>query len=126
MRRIKMGNFSCLSLFPLALFILTIVTFITSYAIAVYKKDVYPWWPTISDVATDPPESNIFGILFNWCCFLAVSTMFVRFLQLKHDADWNEEDRPIITKLNYAALLIGGISCIGGSIVANFQVTYRI
>lgn len=87
-----------------------------------YDKDVNAWFPTISQTADHSPESNVFGQLFNICSFLGAVTVFVRYLQLRHDADWNERDRPALLKLNRASLAFGLLFSFGSSLVANFQV----
>jgi len=45
----------------------------------------------------------------------------VRYLQLRHDADWNERDRQLLIRLNKVALVFGVLSSVGAGIVANFQ-----
>ena len=80
------------------------------------------WFPSVSNAIDHWPEKHIFAQLFNWCSFLALVTTFVRYLQLRHDADWNENDRPLLVKLNKVAFAFGILAIVGSSVVANFQV----
>lgn len=109
-----------LGAFPFLLAVLSVVTFLITYVISRIRNDT-SWFPTISDTADRRPESNVFGLLFNFCALLALVTTFVRYLQLRHDADWNERDRALVIRLNKLAVVLGVASSLGGSIVANFQ-----
>lgn len=110
-----------LGLLPLLLAVLSTTTFVVTYVISFLRNDT-SWFPTISDTADRRPESNVFGFLFNFCSVVGLVTAFVRYLQLRHDADWNESDRFAIIRLNKVALVFGIVSSLGASIVANFQV----
>ena len=110
-----------LGVLPLLLALLSLATFVITYIISFFRNDT-SWFPTISDTADHRPESNVFGLLFNFCSIVALLTTFVRYLQLRHDADWNERDRAMLLRLNKLALVLGVASSLGGSIVANFQV----
>ena len=118
-------RFCGLGCLPFLLLVLSVSTFIITYAISVYRKDVNPWFPTISQTADHSPESNVFGLLFNFCAFLAAVTIFVRYLQIRHDADWNEPDRSALLKWNRVAVLLGLLASFGAALVANFQVIYH-
>lgn len=111
-----------LGLLPLLLGVLSLTTFVITYIISFVREDT-SWFPTISDTADRRPESNVFGMLFNLCSVLGLITAFVRYLQLRHDADWNERDRHALIQLNKVALFFGIVSSFGASIVANFQVS---
>ena len=106
---------------PLILMFLSLSTFVTTYLISFYHHDTY-WFPTISDTAVKPPESNVFGLLFNFCAALSFLVIFFRYLQLRHDVDWSESDRQILLVVNKVAVAFGAISSFGACIVANFQV----
>lgn len=54
---------------------------------------------------------------------MGLVTALVRYLQLRHDADWNESDRFVLIRFNKVALVFGIVSSLGASIVANFQVS---
>lgn len=111
-----------LGLLPLLLAVLSVATFVITYVISFVRKDT-SWFPTISDTADRRPESNVFGFLFNFCSVVGLVTAFVRYLQLRHDADWNERDRFVLIRLNKVGLAFGIVSSLGASIVANFQVS---
>ncbi|XP_070553064.1 DNA damage-regulated autophagy modulator protein 1-like [Ptychodera flava] len=106
---------------PIMLGVMSGATFITSYVIAVIKGDVFAVFPYISDTGTKPPESCIFGQFLNLSAFLAFATMYVRYKQV---AEFYAQDVVNkILKLNKTAFVIGSFSCLGLSIVANFQET---
>ena len=111
-----------LGLLPLILAVLSLATFVITYVISFLRHDT-SWFPTISDTADRRPESNVFGFLFNFCSVVGLGTALVRYLQLRHDADWNERDRFALIRLNKVALVFGIVSSLGASIVANFQVS---
>ena len=52
--------------------------------------------------------------------FTAFIAMYIHY---KHVREFNVTDMPIILKLNYWSLWIGAFTCLGLSIVANFQVS---
>lgn len=112
-----------LGVLPFLLAVLSAITFVITYIISRVRNDT-SWFPTISDTASRRPESNVFGLLFNFCSLLALFTTFVRYLQLRHDADWNERDRALLIRLNKLAAMLGVAASLGGSIVANFQVIF--
>lgn len=109
-----------LGLLPLLLAVLSLTTFVITYVISFVRNDT-SWFPTISDTADRRPESNVFGFLFNFCSVVGLVTALVRYLQLRHDADWNESDRFVLIRLNKVALVFGIVSSLGASVVANFQ-----
>jgi len=111
-----------LGLLPLLLAVLSLATFVITYVISFVRNDT-SWFPTISDTADRRPESNVFGFLFNFCSVVGLVTALVRYLQLRHDADWNESDRFVLIRLNKVALVFGIGSSLGASVVANFQVS---
>ena len=108
---------------PLVLALLSLATFIITYVISFIRNDT-SWFPTISDTADHRPESNVFGFFFNLCAVMALLTTFIRYLQLRHDADWNERDRQLLLRLNKVSMVFGVLSSLGACIVANFQVQF--
>lgn len=110
-----------LACLPLILMFLSLSTFIITYLISFFRHDT-SWFPTISDTADKSPESNVFGVLFNLCAALSFLVIFIRYLQLRHDVDWNESDRQLLLVVNKVAVAFGAISSFGACIVANFQV----
>ena len=109
---------------PVALALFSLATFAVTYIISRFRNDT-SWFPAISDTADHSPESNVFGFLFNMCAAVALLTTFIRYLQLRHDADWNERDRQLLIRLNKVAMLFGILSSLGACIVANFQVLFE-
>ena len=109
---------------PVALALFSLATFVVTYIISFLRNDT-SWFPAISDTADHSPESNVFGFLFNMCAALALLTTFIRFLQLRHDADSNERDRQLLIRLNKVAMFFGVLSSLGACIVANFQVLFE-
>lgn len=109
-----------LACLPLILMFLSLSTFVTTYLISFYRDDT-SWFPTISDTADKSPESNVFGLLFNFCAALSFLVLFFRYLQLRHDVDWSESDRQLLLVVNKVAVAFGAFSSLGACIVANFQ-----
>lgn len=108
-----------LYLLPLSCAILFPFTFIISYGIAVALDHVEAGFPYISDTGTMSPESCVFGQLLNICAVLVAATIYVRCQQV---SEYNRHS-PRILQANTASLIIGLISALGVSIVANFQET---
>lgn len=108
-----------LELLPVVLGFFALVAFVTSYAIAVHENDVNALWPYISDAGARPPQSCIFGQFLNISAVIAFVAMYIHY---KHVTEFNITALPLIQKLNYWSLWIGALSCLGLSVVANFQV----
>ncbi|XP_060057885.1 DNA damage-regulated autophagy modulator protein 2 isoform X2 [Erinaceus europaeus] len=108
-----------LSFLPSALVIWTAAAFIFSYITAIVLHHVDPVLPYISDTGTLSPEKCLFGTMLNIAAVLCIATIYVRYKQVH--ALSPEENR--IIKLNKAGLVIGFLSCLGLSVVANFQKT---
>ncbi|XP_067949531.1 DNA damage-regulated autophagy modulator protein 2-like [Watersipora subatra] len=108
-----------LSFVPITGAVLGVVSFFTSYIVAVARNDVYPWWPYISDTGTTVPESCIFGELLSLTAFFALCTMIVRY---KWVQVFSKGDRGL-NRMNTASLTIGCLSCFFMTMVANFQET---
>lgn len=110
-------------LFPLSVFLIFQITFLCTYIAAVLQGHVVPAIPYISDAATYSPESCVFGQLINIGCVLLGIVIYIRFRQIEqliyHHPDLYESTY----KLNERALWLGLLSCLGCSIVANFQET---
>ncbi|XP_044528244.1 DNA damage-regulated autophagy modulator protein 2 isoform X2 [Gracilinanus agilis] len=106
-----------LSFLPSALVIWTAAAFIFSYITAITLHHVDPALPYISDTGTVAPEKCLFGVMLNIAAVLCVATIYVRYKQVHA---LNPEE-PQIIKLNKAGLALGLLSCLGLSIVANFQ-----
>ncbi|XP_005388995.1 PREDICTED: DNA damage-regulated autophagy modulator protein 2 [Chinchilla lanigera] len=108
-----------LSFLPIALVIWTAAAFTFSYIIAVTLHHVDPALPYISDTGTVAPEKCVFGAMLNIAALLCLATIYVRYKQVHA---LNPEENLII-KLNKAGLVLGILSCLGASLVANFQKT---
>ncbi|XP_068673578.1 DNA damage-regulated autophagy modulator protein 1-like isoform X1 [Montipora foliosa] len=108
-----------LQFLPVVLCLFALIAFITAYGLAVQEKDVSALWPYISDAGAQPPQSCIFGQLLNLAAVIGFAIIFVHY---HHVRESNITGLPLIQSLNYWSLWIGGLSCLGMSIVANFQV----
>ncbi|XP_005663616.1 DNA damage-regulated autophagy modulator protein 2 isoform X2 [Phacochoerus africanus] len=106
-----------LSFLPSALLIWTAAAFIFSYITAITLHHVDPVLPYISDTGTVAPEKCLFGAMLNIAAVLCVATIYVRYKQVHA---LNPEENCII-RLNKAGLVLGLLSCLGLSVVANFQ-----
>ncbi|XP_028613186.1 DNA damage-regulated autophagy modulator protein 2 isoform X3 [Grammomys surdaster] len=107
-----------LSFLPSVLVIWTFATFIFSYITAITLHHVDPALPYISDTGTIPPERCLFGVMLNIAAVLGIANIYVRYKQVHA---LNPEENRIIIKLNKAGLVLGILSCLGLSLVANFQ-----
>ncbi|XP_016078899.1 PREDICTED: DNA damage-regulated autophagy modulator protein 2 isoform X2 [Miniopterus natalensis] len=106
-----------LSFLPSALVIWTASAFIFSYITAITLHHVDPALPYISDTGTVAPEKCLFGVMLNFSAVLCVATIYVRYKQVHA---LNPEGK-YVTRLNKAGLVLGLLSCLGLSFVANFQ-----
>lgn len=80
--------------------------------------------PYISDAATYSPESCIFGQLINIGALLLGLTIYIRFRQIKEILYVQDYDLVgHLFRQNTISMWIGFISCLGISIVGNFQET---
>ncbi|EEZ98295.1 DNA damage-regulated autophagy modulator protein 2 [Tribolium castaneum] len=95
------------------------LTFITSYLVAIYNDHVVKLFPYISDTGTVAPDSCIFGQMLNLGAAFMLITMYVRYrtLQLIPQRRYLKAFKP----LNSWSNLFGSLSCLGISLVANFQ-----
>ncbi|XP_046400853.1 DNA damage-regulated autophagy modulator protein 2 [Ischnura elegans] len=122
-------TFEKLHYIPIAVFILFPTTFLGTYIAAVLQGHVEPNFPYISDAATYSPESCVFGQLINMGSILLAACVYVRYREIEEfprmEADNYQPASPVplSIRLNHWSLCIGLISCLGLSIVANFQET---
>nr|CAD7423317.1 unnamed protein product [Timema monikensis] len=100
---------------PLAVFILTPLTFISTYTWSVLLDQVEPAFPYISDTGTLPPASCIFSQFLNIITVFMSCCVYIRYRLVKN------AESGIISWVNTMAAWLGGISCLGLSLVANFQ-----
>lgn len=110
-------------LFPLTVFVLFQSTFICTYIAAILEGHVVPDVPYISDAATYSPESCVFGQLINMGCVLLGIVVYIRHRQIKQLIYHHPELHETSARMSYVAMWLGIGSCLGCSIVANFQET---
>lgn len=109
--------------FPIGVFLLFQVTFISTYIAAVLQGHVVPTIPYISDAATYSPESCVFGQFINIGCVLLGIVIYIRYRQIEKLIYHHSTLAMSSQNLNFKAVWIGIGSCLGCSIVANFQET---
>lgn len=114
---------SKLYLLPITVFLLFNFTFIGTYIAAVLQGHVVPTVPYISDAATYSPESCVFGQLISIGCVLLGITIYVRFRQIQEISLRHPDVQVAIGRINGSAFWVGMGSCLGVSIVGNFQET---
>lgn len=110
-------------LFPLSVFVLFQTTFIGTYIVAILEGHVVPNVPYISDAATYSPESCVFGQLINIGCVLLGIVVYIRYRQIQQLIYHHPDLMETSAKMNRIAMWLGIGSCLGCSIVANFQET---
>lgn len=101
-----------------------VVSFIISYSVSVSQGHVEPDFPYISHTAIKVPERCIFAQLINVGAFLLGANVFVRFLQ--QSEQFKPRGRTLRAtgkdrRLCIASLVVGWLSALGLSMVANFQ-----
>ncbi|XP_015762933.1 PREDICTED: DNA damage-regulated autophagy modulator protein 2-like isoform X2 [Acropora digitifera] len=114
-----MSGFGHLQFLPVVLCCFALIAFITSYILAVDENDVSALWPYISDAGAQAPQSCIFGQFLNFAAVIGFVVIFIRY---KHVKDRSDPGMLLVGRLNYWSLWVGGLSCLGMSMVANFQV----
>lgn len=114
---------SNLYMLPIAVFLLFNFTFIGTYIAAVLQGHVVPTVPYISDAATYSPESCVFGQFINMGCVLLGITIYVRYRQIQEICYRHSDVRQALGRCSGTAFWIGIGSCLGISIVGNFQET---
>lgn len=70
-------------------------------------------FPYISECGTYNPQSTIFSQYCNICAFLGLWIVVIRFQQVRDYGDHG--------KANILAMVLGGVSCLGVSVLGNFQ-----
>jgi len=108
--------------YPLVSSMLLPATFILSYTLSVSLGHTELDWPYISDTATRPPESCIFGQLVNLGALFVAITIYIRYKQVSEYCSSYQLSRRL-RNINYASLWIGWGGALGLSILANFQET---
>ncbi|CAH0552922.1 unnamed protein product [Brassicogethes aeneus] len=100
-------------------------TYFSTYCIAVYKQDVSPIFPYISDTAAKPWESCYFAQMHNIGALFTLICMIIRHKLV--ELYFNEGQISLrLRKVNKFSLIFGFLGCLGMSLVANFQETSEI
>uniref|UniRef100_F6X8T7 CWH43-like N-terminal domain-containing protein n=1 Tax=Monodelphis domestica TaxID=13616 RepID=F6X8T7_MONDO len=103
---------------PFFLVIWSSSAFIISYLIAVFFGHVNSFLPYISDTGTVPPESGIFGFMFNFSACLGAATIYMKYKMVEKQNQTCYFSNPFA---NLVALVVGLVACFGMGIVASFQ-----
>ena len=111
-----------LGFLPACFSALCALTIITTYIMAVCAGHVYAFFPTISETGVAEPERNIFSLMLSLGSFLGFLTIAVRYVQYNFIAEYIEQERRKVIIVNRVCLVVGTIVCIGGALVASFQV----
>ncbi|CAH0552920.1 unnamed protein product [Brassicogethes aeneus] len=111
---------------PILTTVWVIITYITSYALAVTKKDVSAMFPYISDTGAKPVESCIFGQMLNMGAMFMFICMFIRHKYIEMIFKNEKNYSPKILLINKWSFLFGLLGCFGMTIVANFQETANL
>ncbi|KAB0801643.1 hypothetical protein PPYR_03829 [Photinus pyralis] len=109
-------------LLPIAIFIWFPVTVIATYVMSVLRRDVNPIFPYISDTGTFSPESCIFGQMLNTGAILIAILVYIRYRHVRLLCERHSLSTKI-KKGNTISTWTGVLSCIGISLVGNFQET---
>lgn len=104
---------------PVATSVWFMFTFVITYIIAVAKKDVYYLFPYISETGSLPPASCVFSQFLNLGALLMLVALYVRYRQV--DYDIKTQNIKLSPKWNTVGFKFGVASCLGVSIVGNFQ-----
>lgn len=107
---------------PTLVCLITPLTFICTFVISVQNNHVFPLIPYISDTGAFFPESCVFSQFLNIAALLLSICVYMRGKQVDIFANFKFKIGPNL-RLNTVATYIGYVSCLGLSMVANFQVT---
>ncbi|XP_041366467.1 DNA damage-regulated autophagy modulator protein 2-like isoform X2 [Gigantopelta aegis] len=106
--------------FPVVTAAFIISSFFISYGISLSQGNVEPDFPYISYTAIKAPERCFFAQFVNMGAFMLAANVMIRYLQIKEiykvTSVSNKEAR-----INMASLVVGCLSALGLSMVANFQ-----
>ncbi|KAL1138844.1 hypothetical protein AAG570_008906 [Ranatra chinensis] len=95
-------------------------TYISRFIVAVKLDHVSPIFPYISDTGAFAPESCIFSLLLNVISILLAGCVYIRHLQVSKFANFRY-GIDLKLKVNKIATYFGFFSCLGMSMVGNFQ-----
>ena len=117
-----MGSLFTLGWVPIIFVFSTILGYFVPYFIATYTGHVYPFFPAISDSGIMEPESLVFREMMNISGFLAMTTTFIRYLQLQLVLSSIHSRIPsYIQQSNFSAMIVGEIGGIAVTFVGNFS-----
>ncbi|XP_077450585.1 DNA damage-regulated autophagy modulator protein 1 isoform X3 [Stigmatopora argus] len=105
---------------PFFLVVWSSTSFILSYIIAFFRRDVDLLFPYISDTAANPPESCIFGLMTFVSACAGMATIYSRF---KFVEKLSEDTKVVNPRLNKTVMVLGILACVGMCVVATFQET---
>ncbi|XP_050408256.2 DNA damage-regulated autophagy modulator protein 1 isoform X2 [Patella vulgata] len=105
---------------PILTSLFIIASFFISYAVSVSQGHVEPDFPYISYTAIKVPERCIFAQLINIGATLLAFNVYIRYLTMKAMLIAAKRP-PCDRKYNVATLIMGFLSALGLSMVANFQ-----
>ena len=100
--------------------ILAVVSIIITYSIAVHKRHVRAFLPTISETGTHWPESRIFATSMNILAGLALTIIILKYMHFNQMV--LSHLRASAKYLNIFALGLGCCSIFGQIILANYKV----
>ncbi|XP_055752904.1 modulator of macroautophagy TMEM150B-like [Salvelinus fontinalis] len=103
------------ALLPICLAVFGTVGIWVVFGIAVSNEtvNITDRFPYISECGTYNPQSCIFAQICNVCAVLALWVVVIRFQQVR---DYGQN-----SKVNIASIVLGFISCVGISLIGNFQ-----
>ena len=117
-----MGSMFNLGWIPIVFFVSTVLAYFVPYFIAIYTGHVYPFFPAISDSGILVPESLVFREMMNISGFLAITTAFIRFMQLRLVLSSLERTFHVkVEKINFATMIIGVVGGFAVTFVGNFS-----
>lgn len=109
---------------PIAVCLVCMITFFGTSFIAILLGHVdAPHYIYISDGAAVSPESCVFGQFVNLGAVLLGIVIYIRYRQIEELMYDYTNLIKSMTKMNKTAMWFGYLSCLGLSMVANFQVT---
>ncbi|KAL0992675.1 hypothetical protein UPYG_G00096570 [Umbra pygmaea] len=103
------------ALLPISLAVFGTVGIWVVFGIAVSNEtvNITEQFPYISECGSYNPQSCLFAQICNICAFLALWIVVIRFQQVR---DYGHN-----SKVNITSIILGFISCLGISIIGNFQ-----
>nr|CAD7572490.1 unnamed protein product [Timema californicum] len=93
------------------------------YTCAVLLGHVEPGFPYISDTGALPPESCVFAQLLGIASVLLACCVYIKYRQVCERLKINQESKLIKPRTNLIVAWLGAASCLGISMVGNFQVS---